>query len=259
MKTISLLAIIATLSLTGCASSVVQTKQSQSSITPEKAISELREGNARFASGKSRHRDLLAQAKETSKGQYPIAAVLGCIDSRASNEVVFDQGIGDIFSARVAGNVLNDDLLGSLEFATAKAGAKAIVVLGHTRCGAVAGACGDVRVGHVTGLVGKIKPAVVKMKRNAPGPTSGPVFEDLVSAENVKQVVSQIRSRSPILRDLEKQNKIVIRGALYHLDSGKVEFFDQAGRGERRGSAKNPYPPRLPPFKFCFPKRAGEL
>lgn len=226
MKTKRLLVIIATLSLSACATSVVQTKQSQSSTTPDQAIAELREGNARFVAGKSRHRNLVAQAKETATGQYPIAAVLGCIDSRASNELVFDQGIGDIFSARVAGNVLNDDLLGSLEFATAKSGAKAIVVLGHTRCGAVSGACGDVRLGHVTGLVDKIKPAVAKVRKDSPGEKSGPAFEDLVSAENVRQVVSQIRSRSSILHDLEKRQQLVIRGAIYHLDSGKVEFLE---------------------------------
>jgi carbonic anhydrase len=226
MKAHQLLAIITTLSLTGCATSVVQTKQTQSSITPEHAITELREGNARFASGKSRHRDLVAQSKKSATGQYPFAAVLGCIDSRASNEIVFDQGIGDIFSARVAGNVLNDDMLGSLEFATAKAGAKAILVLGHTRCGAVGGACGNVHLGHVTGLVEKIKPAVRKAKLDGQAQASGPAFEDLVSAENVKLVVSQIRSKSSLIRDLEKQHKLVVRGALYHLDTGKVEFFE---------------------------------
>lgn len=226
MKNVTTLIALASLSMTACTTTKVQTKQSQSSLTPQQALTELREGNARFAAGKPRHRNLMAQARQTAEGQYPFAVVLGCIDSRASNELVFDQGIGDIFSARVAGNVLNDDLLGSLEFATAKAGAKAIIVLGHTRCGAVGGACSDVRLGHITGLVQKIKPAVNKVKGDEQVPESGPAFENRVAAENVKQVVSQIRIQSPIIRTLEKNQRLAVKGALYHLDTGKVEFFD---------------------------------
>ncbi len=225
MKTKHIIAIVAAVSLTGCATSVVQTKESQASITPEQAISKLREGNARFVARKSRHRDLVAQSRKTATGQFPFAVVLGCIDSRSSNEIILDQGIGDIFSARVAGNVLNDDLLGSLEFATAKAGAKAILVLGHTRCGAVGGACHNAQLGHVTGLLEKIKPAVRKVSRSGHSEKEGPVFEDLVAAENVRQVVSQIRARSSIVRDLEAQGKLVVRGALYHLETGKVKFL----------------------------------
>lgn len=218
--------ILAAVSLVSCATSTVQTKTTQAAITPQQALKSLQDGNARFAAGRSKHHDLVAQAEKTSTGQYPIAAVLGCIDSRASNELIFDQGIGDIFSARVAGNVLNSDLLGSLEFATVKAGAKAIVVVGHTRCGAVGGACSHAKLGHVTALLDKIQPAVSKVSKSSNGVKSGPVFEDQVSAENVRLVVSQIRAQSPLIRKLEKDGKLVIAGGLYHLDTRKVEFLN---------------------------------
>lgn len=220
------LILLAAFSAVSCATSNVQTKATQAATTPQQAIKSLQDGNARFAEGRSKHRNLVAQAEKSATGQYPIAAVLGCVDSRASNELIFDQGIGDIFSARVAGNVINDDLLGSLEFATAKAGAKAIVVVGHTRCGAVSGACNHAKLGHVTGLLEKIQPAVRKVAKTSHSPASGPEFEDKVAAENVKLVVSQIRSQSTILRDLERDGKVVITGALYHLDTRKVEFFN---------------------------------
>jgi len=218
--------ILAAASLVSCATSGVQTKASQASTTPQQALQSLKEGNARFAAGRSRHHDLRAQAEKTSTGQFPIAAVLGCMDSRASNELIFDQGIGDIFSARVAGNVLNNDLLGSLEFATVKAGAKAIVVVGHTRCGAVAGACSRAKLDHLTRLLDKIQPAVSKVSKSSVGMKSRPAFEDEVSAENVRQVVSQIRAQSPLIRKLEKNGKLIIVGGLYHLDTRKVEYLN---------------------------------
>jgi carbonic anhydrase len=221
------LALLAAASLISCTTSKVQTKESQAAITPQQALAALQEGNHRFASGHSLHRDLVAQMRKTSAGQHPIAAVLGCIDSRASNELIFDQGIGDIFSARVAGNVLNDDVLGSLEFATAKAGAKAIVVVGHTSCGAVSGACSNARLGHVTGLLEKIKPAVHRVSAGLKRLPSGPDFEDRVAAENVKLVVAAIRDRSPVLAKLERDGKLAITGGLYHLDTGRIEFFQQ--------------------------------
>ncbi len=222
------LAIIATSNLISCATSKVQTKDSQAAITPQQALTTLKEGNARFASGHSIHRDLVAQVKKTSSGQHPIAAVLGCIDSRASSELIFDQGIGDIFSARVAGNVLNDDVLGSLEFATAKAGAKAVVIVGHTRCGAVGGACSNAKLGHVTGLLAKIKPAVRKVSSDPKIKHTGAAFEDEVAAENVKQVMAAIRRQSPILAKMELEGKLLITGGIYHLDTGLVEFFSQS-------------------------------
>lgn len=213
-------------SLSNCASSKVQTKESQAAITPAQAIKVLQDGNARFASGHSKKINLSAQVKATSVGQHPIAAVLGCVDSRVSHELIFDQGIGDIFSARVAGNVLSDDQIGSLEFATAKAGAKAILVLGHTRCGAVIGACKNAKLGHLTGLLAKIKPAVRKVTTESKGEHSGPGFEDKVSAENVKLAVAQLRAQSEVLRNLEHEGKLIINGGIYHLDTGLVEFFN---------------------------------
>lgn len=225
MKLKHIIATIALVSLTSCATSVVSTKATQAATTPEQAISRLKEGNSRFVAGNSQNLDHLAQLKKTAKGQAPIAAVLSCIDSRTSSEIIFDQGIGDIFNARVAGNVLNDDLLGSLEFATAKAGAKAILVVGHTSCGAVSGACADAKIGHVTGLLAKIKPAVQTASRGGGAGKGDTGFEDRVAAENVKMVVSQIRSRSSLIRDLERQGKLTIQGSLHHLDTGKVDFF----------------------------------
>ncbi len=217
------LVLLTAVALVSCATSNVETKSTQAATSPQQALKALKDGNARFAAGRGKQRNLTAQAEKTAAGQYPFAAVLGCIDSRASNELIFDQGIGDIFSARVAGNVLNDDLLGSLEFATAKAGAKAIVVVGHTRCGAVGGACNHVKLGHVTGLVEKIQPAVRKVSKSGKSPAE---FEDEVAAENVKLVVSQIRSQSPILRKLEQDGKLVIAGGIYDLHTREVEFFN---------------------------------
>lgn len=212
--------------LANCSTTTVQTKESQAAMSPQQAVKHLQDGNARFAAGRSTKYNLTAQVKATSEGQHPVAAVLGCMDSRTSNELVFDQGLGDIFSVRVAGNVLNDDVLGSLEYATAKAGAKAILVLAHTRCGAVGGACGNVKLGHVTGLVEKIKPAVSKVASVTKTPHSGPVFEDKVSAENARLVAAQLRKQSPMLEKLVNEGKIIIKSGIYHLDSGRVEFLD---------------------------------
>lgn len=225
MKLKYIIASVALAALTSCATSGVHTKATQAATSPEQAIGLLKEGNARFVAGKGHSHDHLAQSKKTAKGQAPIAAVLSCIDSRTSSEIIFDQGIGAIFNARVAGNVLNNDLLGSLEFATAKAGAKAILVVGHTSCGAVSGACADAKVGHVTGLLAKIKPAVRAASRSGRGGKGDAGFEDRVAAENVKLVVSQIRSRSSLIRDLERQGKLTIQGGLHDLNTGKVEFL----------------------------------
>lgn len=218
--------LLTAISLMSCATSTVQTKTSQAATTPQQALKSLQDGNARFAAGRSKNHNLVAQAEKTSTGQYPVAAVLGCIDSRASNELIFDQGIGDIFSARVAGNVLNDDLLGSLEFATVKAGAKAIVVVGHTRCGAVGGACSHAKLGHVTGLLDRIQPAVRKVSATSKAAKNSPAFEDEVAAENVRLVVSQIRAQSPLIKNLEREGKLVIAGGIYHLNTRKVEFLN---------------------------------
>ena len=217
MQTNLVLTVVALLTLTQCATTV-QTKESQAATTPSMAIHELEVGNKRFAAGASRWRNLPAQVKLTSKGQYPIAAVVSCMDSRTSSELIFDQGLGDIFNVRVAGNVINNDGLGSLEYGCYKAGAKAVLVVGHTKCGAVHGAIDNVQLGNLTGLLAKIKPAVALTPQ-------GPDYEDRVSANNVRLGVKEIRKRSDILRKLESQGKIKIQGALYHVDTGIVELL----------------------------------
>ncbi|MDC6350860.1 carbonic anhydrase family protein [Zeaxanthinibacter sp. PT1] len=204
------------------------TKEAQSAITPEKAIDILQEGNKRFVQNKKADRDLLNQVTQTSSGQYPFATILGCIDSRVPQEVVFDQGIGDIFSARVAGNIANDDILGSMEFACKLAGTKAIVVLGHTSCGAVKGACDDAKLGNLTTLLGKIRPAVeaVSEPRDASERNSGNLeFVDSVAEKNVELTIQNIRKNSPVLKEMEENGEIVIKGAMYDIESGKVNFL----------------------------------
>ncbi|NNF19484.1 MAG: carbonic anhydrase [Flavobacteriaceae bacterium] len=204
------------------------TKEAQASITPEKAISILQEGNKRFVQNKNTDRDLLDQVTQTSGGQYPFATILGCIDSRVPQEVVFDQGIGDIFSARVAGNIANEDILGSMEFACKLAGTKAIVVLGHTSCGAVKGACDDAKLGNLTTLLGKIRPAVeaVSEPQDASERNSGNLeFVDSVAKKNVELTIQNIRKNSPVLKEMEENGEIVIKGAMYDIESGEVTFL----------------------------------
>ncbi len=200
-----------------------QTAESQASLTPESAMRLLREGNQRFVSGQPIGRDYARQVSATSSGQYPFAVVLGCIDSRVPVETVFDQGIGDIFTARVAGNVMNTDLLGSMEFACSIAGSKAIVVLGHTACGAVKGTIAEVRMDNLTGLVEKIEPAVAAVagERDA----SNDEYVDRVAEANVVMVVNQIRDRSPVLAELERNGEIAITPAMYDVSSGAVRFL----------------------------------
>jgi len=204
------------------------TKEAQASITPEKAISILQEGNKRFVQNKNADRDLLDQVTQTSSGQYPFATILGCIDSRVPQEVVFDQGIGDIFSARVAGNIANEDILGSMEFACKLAGTKAIVVLGHTSCGAVKGACDDAKLGNLTTLLGKIRPAVeaVSEPQDASQRNSGNLeFVDSVAKKNVELTIQNIRNNSAVLKEMEEKGEIVIKGAMYDIESGEVSFL----------------------------------
>ncbi|MCX2718376.1 carbonic anhydrase family protein [Lentiprolixibacter aurantiacus] len=206
-----------------------QTKESQSQITPEGAVSLLKEGNARFRENRKADRDLMVQVSQTAGGQYPFATILSCIDSRVSAELIFDQGVGDIFSARVAGNIVNEDLLGSMEFACKLAGTKVIVVLGHTSCGAVKGACDDAKLGNLTVLVSKIKPAVEAVTqpedpkmRNSKNLD----FVDRVAEMNVKLTIEDIRRKSRVLQDMEEFGEIQIRGAMYDIKSGKVTFMD---------------------------------
>lgn len=182
------------------------TKEVQAAMTPQQALAALKDGNARFVSGHPSKRDLLADVKTTSSGQYPFAVVLSCLDSRQPIEIVLDQGIGDIFSARVAGNVLNDDTLGSMEFACKLSGAKLIVVIGHSNCGAIEGAIDDAQLGNLTGLLAKIKPAVDTVPADVqPRTSKNYTFVDDVSEANVRLVMQQIRERSPVLKEMLDQ------------------------------------------------------
>lgn len=204
-----------------------QTKEIQRSLTPEKAFEILQEGNRRFVSNLRYNRNLLQQVNETSDGQHPFAIILSCIDSRTSAELIFDQGLGDIFSVRVAGNVLNEDILGSMEFACHVAGAKLIVVLGHTRCGAVKGACGHVQLGHLTGLLSKIGPAVYEVERAGGAGLPPDEFVEQVALGNTRHQMRAILDRSPIIEHLFNEGKVGIVGGMYSVETGEVTFFDQ--------------------------------
>jgi carbonic anhydrase len=202
-----------------------QTKETQTSLTPEKALAILKEGNERFIHNLKANRNLLQQVNETSTGQFPFATILSCIDSRTSAELIFDQGLGDVFSIRVAGNILNEDILGSMEFATKIAGTKIIVVLGHTKCGAIAGACNHVELGNLTTLLKKIQPAIdheTTTKENRTG--SNAAFVKNVTTINVQLTIDRIRKESPVVVELEKEGKIKIIGAMYDIETGVVTF-----------------------------------
>jgi len=204
------------------------TKETQASMTPEKSIQSLIEGNIRFQNNLSANRNLLEQVKDTSKGQFPFATILSCIDSRIPAEVVFDQGIGDLFSIRIAGNFVNDDILGSMEFACKLAGSKIVVVLGHTSCGAVKGACDDAELGKLTGMLDKIKPAVkaVTNPEEASLRTSQNLdFVNEVAEKNVDFSIEGIRSGSDVLAEMERNGEILIVGAMYDVANGKVNFL----------------------------------
>ena len=195
---------------------------------PKKVLKILKKGNKRFVKNLSLNRDLLKDAKSTSESQSPIAVVLSCLDSRSSAEVIFDQGIGDVFSARVAGNIVNDDILGSMEFACYLSTAKVIVVLGHTNCGAVHGACDGAKLGHLTNLLEKIKVAVdlVKKPKNPDDRNSGNLeFVDKVTIENVKLTMENIRKNSTILTKLEKYGEIMIVGGIHNLSDGTIKYL----------------------------------
>jgi carbonic anhydrase len=208
------------------ASSSVTTKETQTAMTPDQAVAELSNGNARFVAGKPMHRDYPAQVKATASGQYPFAVVLSCLDSRQPIEIILDQGVGDIFSARVAGNVLDDDILGSMEFACKVSGSKLIAVIGHSNCGAIKGAVDNVELGNLTGLLAKIRPAIDAVPADIqPRTTKNNVFVDDVSEENVKVVMKEIRERSPVLREMLDKGEIGMVGGMYDLSTGKVEFY----------------------------------
>jgi carbonic anhydrase len=201
-------------------------KASQRNMTPEHALSALKEGNERFISGKMLQRNLMAQVRETAAGQYPFAVVLGCIDSRVPPELVFDQGIGDIFSPRIAGNFANTDIIGSIEFATKLAGAKLVVVLGHTDCGAIKGACDNVRLGNLTQTLSNIIPAVYAVKDIRDDRTSrNKAFVQKVADENVRLTVQALTERSAVLKDLVIGNRLKLVGAMHDVATGRVSFM----------------------------------
>lgn len=201
------------------------TKEQRDSMNPAQVIDELKKGNERFRTRKMVPRDFLAEKRSSAAGQYPAAVVLGCIDSRVPAEIIFDAGIGDMFIGRVAGNVVNDDMLGSMEFACAVAGAKLVLVLGHTACGAVKGAIDDVEMGNLTGLLARIKPAVSATKFEGEKLSKNAAYVDAVARTNVVLGTENIRRRSPILEALEKKGSIKITGAMYDLANGVVEFI----------------------------------
>lgn len=205
------------------------TRETQATMTPQKSLQFLKEGNLRFQNNLKANRNLLEQVNDTSDGQFPFATILSCIDSRVSAELVFDQGLGDIFSVRIAGNFVNEDILGSMEFACKLAGTKLIVVLGHTSCGAVKGACDDAKMGNLTTMLAKIKPAVnaVAEPKDASLRNSKNLeFVDNVAEKNVFLTMENIRKQSPILKEMEDNNEIDIVGGMYDINTGAVTFFE---------------------------------
>ena len=204
------------------------TKETQDKLTPRMAMEILKEGNGRFLKNLKTNRNLLEQVNATRDGQWPFATILSCIDSRTSAELVFDQGLGDIFSVRIAGNIVNTDILGSMEFACKVAGSKLIVVLGHTKCGAVKGACDHVEMGNLTELLAKIQPAVYQEKQTSENrSSSNGEFVENVASINVKRTVKNIIERSFILENMVENGEIGVVGAMYNIETGKVEFYDE--------------------------------
>ena len=205
------------------------TKETQATMTPKKSLQYLKEGNKRFQSNLRTNRNLLQQVNETTDGQFPFATILSCIDSRVSAELVFDQGLGDIFSVRIAGNFVNEDILGSMEFASKLAGTKLIVVLGHTSCGAVKGACDDAKLGNLTAMLEKIKPAVkaVKLPEDPSLRNSKNLeFVDKVAEKNVNLTIDRILKESDVLAEMQNKGEILIVGAMYDVHTGAVQFYD---------------------------------
>ena len=205
------------------------TKETQSKMTPESSLQNLREGNKRFQENVRLSRNLVQQVRETASGQYPYATVLSCIDSRVSSELIFDQGMGDLFSIRIAGNFVNEDILGSMEFACKLAGTKLVVVLGHTACGAVKGACDHARLGNLTTLINKIEPAVAAVSEPADESLRNSKnidFVNQVSEKNVMMTIENIRNQSPVLVEMEKNHEIKIIGGMYDISNGEVTFYN---------------------------------
>jgi carbonic anhydrase len=201
------------------------TREQRDALTPAQILDMMRKGNERFRSGQGSARNYITEQKATAKGQYPAAVFLSCIDSRAPAEVIMDLGIGDIFNSRIAGNVTSQDVLGGMEFACAVSGAKVVMVMGHTACGAIKGAIDNVQMGNLTGLLAKIQPAVAATSYAGDRSSKNPEFVDAVALTNVKLMMDQVRQGSPILRDMEMAGTVDIAGAMYDLATGKVEIF----------------------------------
>ncbi|NOJ47291.1 carbonic anhydrase family protein [Bradyrhizobium archetypum] len=201
------------------------TREQRDRFTPEQIIQAMKKGNERFRKGERKDRNYLREQRASAAGQYPAAALLSCIDSRAPAEVIMDLGIGDIFNSRVAGNIENPDILGSLEFACKLAGAKVVLVMGHTACGAIKGAIDNAELGNLTGLLARIKPAVDATTYTGDRSAKNYAFVDAVARKNVELTVANIRKDSPVLAELESKGSIKIAGAMYNLETGAVEFF----------------------------------
>lgn len=208
------------------------TKEMQQAITPSIALHLLQEGNKRFVSNLKINRNLLQQANETSDGQHPFAIILSCIDSRTSVELIFDQGLGDVFSVRIAGTIINEDILGSMEYACKVAGAKIIVVLGHSKCGAIKGACDHVEMGNLTALLSKIQNAVSAEKTITENrSSSNETFVEKVTGINIRRTVHAVIERSPILKELIEKGDCGIIGGCHDISTGEVIFYDDAQFG----------------------------
>lgn len=243
MSSLRFFPLLAALVLVGCSSTQAQistsydydptvalTAETQAALTPMQVLQRLQDGNARFVAGEAVSRDFMSQVRETAGGQYPMASILGCIDSRVPHEIVFDKGVGDIFSARVAGNFVNTDILGSLEFATAVAGSKVVVVLGHTECGAVKGACDHVELGNLTSTLANIAPAVYAVGDMVPGErsSSNKEYVQAVAHENVEMTVRNMVDRSQVMRRLVEEGKLIVIGAMHDVTTGEVTFFEDS-------------------------------
>ncbi|AGA80090.1 carbonic anhydrase family protein [Echinicola vietnamensis] len=198
------------------------TAETQASVTPQKALAFLKEGNERFVNNLKLNRHLLNQVNDTRDGQWPFAIVLSCIDSRTSAELIFDQGLGDIFSVRIAGNVANEDILGSMEYACKVAGSKLVVVLGHSKCGAVTGACAEVKMGNLTGLLEKVNPSIERISQKSDKEHTDPAFVEEVSKQNVLDTMDVILEKSDVLKELFDEGKIGLAGAYYDVETGEV-------------------------------------
>lgn len=205
-----------------------QNKESQAALTPQTALLELKQGNERFTSNNSFERQYSSQIEDTTGGQFPFASIVSCIDSRIPTEIVFDQGIGDVFNARIAGNFINEDILGSLEFACKLAGSKLVVIMGHTSCGAVKGACDHAKLGNLTQMLDKIQPAVKKVKtpEGVDRSSKNLDFVNEVSKVNVEIAIEDIKTKSPVLNEMLEAGEINIIGAMYDVSTGKVKFYD---------------------------------